>query len=352
MSGNPFDGDSIDHSNKALQELLNLLASTIFYREDVSDIVRKAKVPPGNIGWSLVPHLLWGSVFDVAHRHKRIDALIETLQERDPVLKDRIHDLLSPAPTLAVKSASPEVIWQAGAKELILETGRSTLLDIAFLHRGIEAAAAVCKLRTQFPGKLKGWGTGFLIASDLVLTARHVLFDEDNKKTRTTYVCADFFYETGHEKARPKLSVDGILESCSCCDTHDIALVRLAQSIEGVRPLRLRSAGDPRVKDPAFIVQHPGGGPKQIGVYRNEIKYFDDNVLQYLTDTEGGSSGAPVFNQEWEVIGIHNQWIGATEADSGDNRKVLVHRNQGVRIKHAVNWLEKTGVFGENAKKA
>lgn len=352
MNGNPFTGPKIDHTNSALQELLGLLASTIYFREEVHEIVKLAGVPPEHIGWNHTGRILWMSVFDTAHRFRKIDPLIATLRGRDPDLADRIDDLLSPSPTLALKSASSEVEWRVGAKELILDPGRRTLLDIGFLHLGIDAAAAVCKLRVQFPGKDKGWGTGFLIQPDLLLTARHVLFDERNKNTRTDFVFADFFYETTHANARARLTVDGVLESCKHSETHDVALVRLAQAIDGVTPLKLNAAATPKKNDPAFIVQHPGGLHKQIGVYRNEIKLVDDEVLQYLTDTEGGSSGAPVFNQDWEVIAIHNQWIDTIEVNSASNRKELVSRNQGVRIKHAVSWLEEIGVFGQSANKA
>ena len=50
------------------------------------------------------------------------------------------------------------------------------------------------------------------------------------------------------------------------------------------------------------IIQHPGGGQKQIAIAHNLVTYFDDNSVQYLTDTMPGSSGSPVFNEAWEVI--------------------------------------------------
>ena len=56
------------------------------------------------------------------------------------------------------------------------------------------------------------------------------------------------------------------------------------------------------------IVQHPAGEVKQIAIRRNDFVgplEGDANRFTYLTDTLPGSSGSPVFNDEWEVVGLH-----------------------------------------------
>src|SRR5262249_10238073 len=54
------------------------------------------------------------------------------------------------------------------------------------------------------------------------------------------------------------------------------------------------------------IVQHPGGRPKQVSMAKNEIHFADDEIVQYVTSTEGGSSGAPVFDHAtFEVVAMH-----------------------------------------------
>ncbi len=42
-----------------------------------------------------------------------------------------------------------------------------------------------------------------------------------------------------------------------------------------------------------------------IGLSHNLVRHVDRDVLQYWTDTKVGSSGAPVFNSRWEVVGLH-----------------------------------------------
>ncbi len=54
------------------------------------------------------------------------------------------------------------------------------------------------------------------------------------------------------------------------------------------------------------IIQHPNGEYLQISFQSNFIAYANDEILQYTTTTLPGSSGSPVFNERFEVIGIHS----------------------------------------------
>jgi len=47
---------------------------------------------------------------------------------------------------------------------------------------------------------------------------------------------------------------------------------------------------EPKVQDEVIIIQHPGGGQKQIALSHNVVAYVDAKRLQYLTDTLEGSS--------------------------------------------------------------
>ena len=78
--------------------------------------------------------------------------------------------------------------------------------------------------------------------------------------------------------------------------------------------------------DRVAIVQHPGGSPKMIGLHQNLVVQVGDPYVNYLTDTEPGSSGAPVFNEDWELVALHH---AARDVDVGGKR---VFTNEGVRI--------------------
>ncbi|MGH7552211.1 MAG: trypsin-like serine peptidase [Longimicrobiales bacterium] len=60
------------------------------------------------------------------------------------------------------------------------------------------------------------------------------------------------------------------------------------------------------------IIQHPDGGPKKYGVRDNELLIAPaetDLFLEYTTDTLPGSSGAPAFNKDWEVVALHHSGV-------------------------------------------
>jgi endonuclease G len=88
------------------------------------------------------------------------------------------------------------------------------------------------------------------------------------------------------------------------------------------------ATGKVLVGNPVNIVQHPGGEPRQVA-FRNNLlmKVEDERFLIYETDTEGGSSGSPVFNDHWELVALHK---GAESARDSRGREIDVHGLQVV----------------------
>jgi V8-like Glu-specific endopeptidase len=73
------------------------------------------------------------------------------------------------------------------------------------------------------------------------------------------------------------------------------------------------------------IIQHPGGHLKKISIQNNFVAYADNQVLQYTTSTEPGSSGSPVFDDNFQVVGIHHS--GGMLLEPGSKQRYL--RNAG-----------------------
>jgi V8-like Glu-specific endopeptidase len=63
------------------------------------------------------------------------------------------------------------------------------------------------------------------------------------------------------------------------------------------------------------IIQHPSGHqPKALALCDNQLVDVLDSCLHYQTDTAPGSSGAPVYNDQWEVIALHHSGARRDEA--------------------------------------
>ena len=57
------------------------------------------------------------------------------------------------------------------------------------------------------------------------------------------------------------------------------------------------------------IIQHPQGNTKQIAIRENEVIDIFSDFIHYSTDTQPGSSGSPVFNDQWQVVGLHHAGV-------------------------------------------
>jgi endonuclease G len=101
------------------------------------------------------------------------------------------------------------------------------------------------------------------------------------------------------------------------------------------------------------IIQHPGGGPKQMTVRNSQIITLTEDeapdlaprYIHYTTDTEPGSSGAPVLNDQWQVVAIHHKAVPDPDSIPPDGRYVDMDNivwlaNEGVRISAIYRMLE------------
>lgn len=212
--------------------------------------------------------------------------------------------------------------------------GTNNLKPISYLMWAYQIAAAVALV--QVPGR--GTGTGFLIGANVLLTNNHVLRNAQ---------------EAGIAKARFNYQYDrsGRLEPSEYFDLQPGLVfhtnVELDYSIVGVAGapghrygvIPVSGSAMVNVGEPVTIIQHPLGQPKQIAMVDNEVKYADSKVVQYLTDTLPGSSGSPVFNGDFELIGLHHSggWVPEPETSSTH------FRNEGIYVGAIVADLARNG---------
>ena len=206
--------------------------------------------------------------------------------------------------------------------------GENTLRDIRVLRLALQAAEAV--VRIEVPG---GYGTGFMVSSNLVMTNNHVIGD---KKTAAASVFT-FNYELDlGNMLRDTIAVSAFKDGHFHTNAElDYTVIHLENAPKHIKPVTLRPinvAKDERVT----IIQHPGGHVKKISIQNNFVVYADQCVIQYTTSTMPGSSGSPVFNDDFIPAAIHHS--GGMLTEPGNHRRYL--RNEGTSTTAILNDLK------------
>ena len=163
-----------------------------------------------------------------------------------------------------------------------------------------------------------GDGTGFLfdgsIISDrlagkpLLLTCAHVC----PSRSAASELSAIFF-----GPSRPgRDMIVGYMELLWTSEELDASLLLLEGGPHTVLPPPV-AADAVTVGQRAYIIGHPLGGAKRASLRENKVGEVGDLAFFYLSATEAGSSGSPVFNDKWELTGIHRAGLEAKKSNMG-----------------------------------
>ena len=219
------------------------------------------------------------------------------------------------------------------------------MYDITFLERGSVAAKAVSRLAIHSESGTS-YCTGFLISEDWVLTTHHGLSlraSEPSRLIRGVTALFDYVWSMDGV-ALAGIERKGNIASIVADPRDDWAVIQLERPMPKKFPfLALKLKKEVQIGDLVFIVQHPQGEPKKVALARDPVSYVDDKVVQYKTDTQPGSSGAPVFNEAWEVVAMHHSGGWLTRPSAGE----VLYINQGIRIERIVAGLRLKGVHFE-----
>ncbi|HEY6179849.1 MAG TPA: trypsin-like peptidase domain-containing protein [Kofleriaceae bacterium] len=330
------------------QELIRVLAQRFRMERDATnfaeqfiDVLKLAQGQP--------PLNLWHDILAEAANAGATRALVQAVRDQQPN-NPRVAflDALLASQPCPV-SAQPLAMNGAGfddtvlapeallfGDDLTIPAGRVGNL-IATLGKLTELAPAVCLLRVEsVAGEF--YGTGFRIAADRVLTNHHVAFPQGQAPTQ---IHADFGFDVDASGASLAVkSLSGDTASIVADQDDDWAVVRIADMDPAWPVIDLAAAQDPKPGDPAYILQHPNGQRKRLGFVRNTITDLDPRFVRYLTDTEPGSSGSPVFDASGRVIALHHK--GGTKVTEVAGKPVT--KNQGVLISRVREGLKGKGV--------
>ena len=201
------------------------------------------------------------------------------------------------------------------------------ILTIETLEMGLLAKRCVGRV-----DGLLGDGSAFLVGEGLAVTNSHVIETEHDAK-ESILIMGD---EDRNYVPNPPQREFGLLpERFFCTDPKlDITIVAVDDSDfvgeagakigdYGYLPL-IADQGKAIRGDALNIVHHPDGGKRSITLHNGNLLYLAnggelDPYFWHSCDTLPGSSGAPVFNIHWEVVGVHRRGVPHTD----ENNNVL-----------------------------
>ena len=245
------------------------------------------------------------------------------------------------------------VLADGGQLERVL--GKDGFVTVKWYKTGMERCCAVARVELEDG---QGVGTGFLVNGKdlhasldedlLFLTNAHVISHASQVKgALSPEEAVIMFHARGSENHNPEeYRVKKILWT-SPPDQLDATLIRLDKSVQGIIPYPIAS-GLPVVDDSnqrVYIIGHPSGGTLSFSMHDNILLDHESPFLHYRTPTEGGSSGSPVFNQQWKLIGLHHK--GGTRLQKLNGKPGSYAANEGIWIQAIIQEL--SNVFSKNS---
>jgi endonuclease G, mitochondrial len=229
------------------------------------------------------------------------------------IIGNRVHGL-PPLP-------STSTLREIEKKEAIV--GVDDMVDFAFLAGGTSVGRSVARIlvprfengaqvlaTSGAPWRMTG--TAWMIAPTLMLTNHHVINARNSDEAAASE--ADFMQQGKNAALEFDFDAQGsAVTSVSAATVEvasaelDYAVLRLASN-PGRAALRfhpLKVTFTPATYLPVNIVQHPRGLPKRIAFRNNLITGADADTVRYFTDTDFGSSGSPVCDDNWRVLALH-----------------------------------------------
>jgi len=215
---------------------------------------------------------------------------------------------------------------------------------VSFFQRGRTAANAVARV---------AWNTnrprdsGFMVSDRLFITNNHVIPNPD--VARQLHV--EFDYELDIHEVPVNMTsfafAPDVFFVTDGVEGLDFTLIAIGDRLQGARELAsygncaLSDASDKHaIGEVVNVVQHPNGRYKEVVLRENRLVARAPQALHYVAATLPGSSGSPVFNNQWQVVALHH-W-GGPFRDLIDDAGQRVPRevNEGIRISSIVQAIK------------
>ena len=230
------------------------------------------------------------------------------------------------------------------ALEAIL--GDTRFVSLKWYKTGLDRCTAIARFETQWGIP---YGSGFLVRGDdlhptfkgetLLLTNAHVVSDDpvvQNGWPRS-FPPEQVLVTFEARNDGKKYAIKELLWT-SPPGELDATLLRLEETLTCEPPyplaITLPAAKDERV----YVIGHPNGGPLSMSMQDNRVIEVHDPKIQYRAPTEPGSSGSPVFNQNWQLVALHHAGSKQMPSLAGPQ---FVEANEGIWINAVVAAIGK-----------
>ena len=205
-------------------------------------------------------------------------------------------------------SASPEIIIGENEIEKLKDLDPKSEIYLRSLPTG----------RLKLPGTLgiPDYCTIALISPNEILTAAHCLTKRDVNK-----MVAYFEFYTKEQKTLNPYSVKSVKLNLPMEDIAILELEGFPGRKYGFYPI---AKTVPEMKSPLIIFEHPGLDEKSVSRKNCFFEDTDQLELLHTCDTEGYSSGSPILNSRFEIIGVH-QGSMVTENSELNYGRLVIH---------------------------
>ncbi len=223
---------------------------------------------------------------------------------------------------------SPEEVRKAGRQQSARETrrfekvfGADAFTSYDTYLNGAKRARTVARIGREVGGR--GDGTGFLVRGEdlsdrykdekwLLVTNAHVISSDPAHAPAVQPEDAVITFQAlplGPDHTVRAYGVDAVLEVSSPKEL-DFAVVKLrgtvADIIDDDRCEVAKGLPTNNQQGRVYIIGHPAGGNLSYSLQDNLLLDYENPLLHYRAPTEGGSSGSPIYNAKWNLIGLHH----------------------------------------------
>jgi endonuclease G, mitochondrial len=232
--------------------------------------------------------------------------------------------------------------------------GDIELLPINYLEIGYLKSKSVGRLRYfDLNVNRTAMASAFLISPDLVLTNHHVFTAKDS--FQNALIDFDYAYNIqGAEATKIVFEIDTEKFFYTNKDLDFTIAGIKTKDITNIHDINERGflvlnpvIGKIGTGDSATIIQFPEGGYQQIALRENKILDIErQEALIYQTDTAPGTSGSPVFNDQWQVIALHSAGVAKkdTQGNYIDKDNKIIPVVNGTIDSSRIEWVSNTGI--------